>query len=113
MSGSMCPQQRAVLGDLDGVADQANANDLTDLGVADAISRAGEADAAGPIDLAQHLIALGRLVRLRRLGPTVDAVIVVGEMTTITASCVATTTPLWVTCSNPSLDSTSTLRPVK
>lgn len=52
----MRAEQKPVLTDLDGVGDEANADDLPDVAVADAVGGASEAHRSGGVDLAQDLV---------------------------------------------------------
>ena len=73
----MRAQQSAVKGDLDGVADEADAHGLTDEAVADAIIGAGEADRPVLVDAAQHLGAFGGRCRPTRvLGSPIHPVVI-------------------------------------
>jgi hypothetical protein len=62
VSGSVGSKQRSVLGDLDGIADEADTDSVTAVAVADPVTGAGEAHRAAGVDLAQHLVALRQQV---------------------------------------------------
>ena len=79
----MGSQQRAVKGDLDRVAHQANPDGGSDELVADAIAGAGEADRPVLVDDPQNLGSFGRLRQLPRVTrAAVHLVVVIDQVTT-------------------------------
>src|SRR5437588_12653406 len=56
VSGSMGPKQEPILGDLDGVVDQAYPDELTNMAVAYAVGGPGEAHRSARIELAYDLL---------------------------------------------------------
>jgi hypothetical protein len=80
MTSTVGSQQRSVLGDLNGIADQADPDGVAAEWIADPVASACEAHRTMGVGLAEHLVTRGRSSRAGSCGAPVHVVVVAKQM---------------------------------